>query len=155
MKRRRVADAGGDSRKKPKHAVDSSSQSSTATPAATDHPVLRRLYPRVRTLRHHLLSRLPTSSKGRRRRIAQLGSTGTNANHDNDVGLGQLLDSTLVGSFQNANVNAKVPSEQRKRDIETFTQHRSQGVSGGTLESGYLLQSEVGFAVEYQIHASP
>jgi hypothetical protein len=110
---------------------------------------LRRLYPQVITLRHHLLSQLPKSSKNRRRRISQLGLSSpvqdAASAHDGDVELGQLLDATLVGSFPNAKIEPSAHvAQERTREIVTFTQQRSQAITGGTFKPGYLLQAEVG-----------
>jgi hypothetical protein len=145
MKRKCATHASGGSREKVRRADPAG-----AAPSRPDHPVLRRLYPQVHTLRQHLLSRLPKSSKGRRRRIAQLGLTtpaqDENATtHDIDVQVGQLLDSTLVGCFPDAQPkNIEDEAKERDREFEHFTQQRSQSVSGGTFKSGYIRQSEVG-----------
>ncbi|KAI9884054.1 MAG: hypothetical protein M1823_004168 [Watsoniomyces obsoletus] len=72
------------------------------------HPVLSSYYPRLLSLRAYLLSRLPGSSKIRRRRLAGLGrlkSEGDVAAQSKGVGLSddevaevtRLLDATLVG----------------------------------------------------------
>jgi telomerase reverse transcriptase len=144
MKRKPTSHASGGPRKKAKRADPAS-----ATPSGPDHPVLRRLYPQVLTLRHHLLSRLPKSSKGRRRRIAQLGLTAQSrddaSTRDVDIELGQLLDSVLIGCFPDAELkHVEREAKERDRDIESFTQQRSQSISGGTFQPGYFLQSEVG-----------
>jgi telomerase reverse transcriptase len=145
MKRKRASCASGGSRKKARRA-----DPAAAAPSGPDHPVLRRLYPQVHTLRQHLLSRLPKSSKGRRRRISQLGLTtpaqdDSASTHDIDVQVGQLLDSALVGCFPDAQPkNIEYEAKERDREFEHFTQQRSQSVSGGTFKSGYFRQSEVG-----------
>ncbi|KAH9878518.1 hypothetical protein IAQ61_001790 [Plenodomus lingam] len=147
MKRKYNYQATGMPRKKAKHASNSLSVSTSAPPPGVDHPVLRRLYPRVLTLRHYLLLQIPNSSKGRRRRIAQIGCSTSaldaKSKHPIDEELGQLLDAALV-----CTVNGPSPeslgnvAKERNQDIETFTQQRSQGTSGGTFKPGYLLQSE-------------
>ncbi|KAF2831905.1 hypothetical protein CC86DRAFT_82738 [Ophiobolus disseminans] len=147
MKRKTACHAGGGPRKKTRLA-NRSSQSDTATPSGPDHPVLRRFYPGVVTLRHYLLSKLPNSSKNRRRRISQLGyatpAQKDAATGDVDVDLGQLLDSTLVGYSPYTIPNTQEQAEKEcSREIERFTQQRSQTVSGGTFKPGYFLQCEV------------
>lgn len=146
MKRKRSTHACVGSRKKPKHASD---QSLSATPPSTTHPVLQRLYPQVLTLRHHLLSRLPASSKSRHRKISQLGHAATpqdpNPTHALDTDLAELLDSALVGSLASAEPDTQAQlNQERDQDIETFTQQRSQGTPGDTFKPGYHRQSEVG-----------
>jgi hypothetical protein len=149
MKRKRVSPhASGASCKKARRA-DLAHQSDNATPTGTDHPVLQRLYPQVLTLRHYLLSQLPTSSKNRRRRLCQLGNIppapGGQPTSDVDTDLGQLLDSTLIGCSSDAgSKRAEHAAKDRDRDIKSFTQQRSQSNSGATFEPGYFRQSEVG-----------
>lgn len=140
MKRKRGSHVAGRSPKKPKPAVD---QSTSATPA---HPVLQRLYPQLLTLRHYLSSRLPRSSKNRRRKISQLGQAPAHPACDADVELAKLLDTTLVGgAFPNVSVEAPDQVDQdRDRDIAAFTQQLSQVTPGGTFRPGYFLQPEVG-----------
>jgi hypothetical protein len=146
MKRKRTSHGGGGTRKKARHAVD---QSANAIPSTTTHPVLQRLYPQVFTLRHYLLSRLPSSSTTRRRRISQLGhataAQGTNPTHDLDLDVAQLLDSALIGSLINPGPHKPAHvDEERDQDIEAFTQQRSQCTPGGTFKPGYFMQTEVG-----------
>jgi telomerase reverse transcriptase len=145
MKRKRSSHGGGGTRKKARHAVD---QSVNATPSAT-HPVLQRLYPQVFTLRHYLLSRLPSSSTTRRRRISQLGHTNatqdTKPTPDLDSDVAQLLDSVLVGTLVDPGADKPAHvDEQRDQDIEAFTQQKSQCTPGGTFKPGYFMQTEVG-----------
>jgi telomerase reverse transcriptase len=143
MKRKRSSNANGTPRKKAKRAAKETA------PPGLDHPVLRHHYSQVLTLRQYLLAQLPLSSKNRRRRISQLGQTppaqDDASTRDADIQLGQLLDSTLIGCLQNA-VPEDVDQElkDRKREIESFTQQRSQSISGGTFKPGYFMQSEVG-----------
>jgi hypothetical protein len=145
MKRKRSTHTGTGPSMKAKR----SAEHTASTPPGPDHPVLRRLYPQVLTLRHYVLSQLPKSSKNRRRRLSQLGLVAPVQDdasaHDVDIQLGQLLDSALIGCFPAAEPkNAAQEVKERDRDIENFTQQRPQNTSGGTFKSGYLLQSEVG-----------
>jgi len=155
MKRKPGSHASGGPRKKARRAGPPG-QSDTATPSGPDHPVLRRLYPRVVTLRHYLLSKLPNSSKNRRRRISQLGLA-TPAQKDAstcdvDSDLAQLLDSILVGcSTETASNTQEQLLKERNREIERFTQQRSQSVSGGTFKPGYFLQCEVGQSQSHDV----
>ncbi|KAH9860521.1 hypothetical protein J1614_011852 [Plenodomus biglobosus] len=147
MKRKHTNDATVMPRKKARRATDLLGQSASATPPGVDHPVLRRLFPRVLTLRHYLLSQLSNSSKSRRRRIAQIGQSTSaldaTSKQPIDEELGRLLDTALVstGTVASAETFEQITKE-RNRDIEIFTQQRSQGTSGGTFKPGYHLQSE-------------
>lgn len=148
MKRKRISHTVGVPAKKARRAVDAPSQSASATPAATNHPVLQRLYPHVSTLRHYLLSRLHTSSKNRRRRISQLGTSTSpqdaSSAHPLDADVAALLDSTLVGVTSTAStVSDEQATKDRDLDVGVFTQRRNQATSGGTFNPGYFLQAEV------------
>lgn len=163
MKRKRNSHGGDRHSKQPRlttTSVSPSDQSAPATPSNINHPVLRRLYPEVFTLRHYLLARLPTSSKNRRRRISQLGqnsivpdgaTTTTAADTDGgvDVELAHLLDSTLVGVPQRAvaTEHREESEDTRTKDITTFSQQLSACASGSTFNPGYFLQTEVGYAM--------
>jgi hypothetical protein len=146
MKRKRSAHVGGKPPKRARGAVD---QSPSATTADVEHPVLSRLYPHVTSLRQYLLSRLPTSSKSRRRKLGQLGlQHGQDATtaREIDVKLGNLLDSVVVGvlpSSADAAVREKA-AQERERDLESFSQQLPAETTAGTFKPGYFLQSEVG-----------
>lgn len=146
MKRKRSAHSCAGGRKKTKGADD---QSTKATTVNATHPVLQRLYPEVLTLRQYLLSRLPSSSKNRYRKLSQLGHAipaGDKNTADLDNAVVQLLDSALVCNpgVQLEKDKATSFSEEREKDIEAFTQQRSQSTPGGTFKPGYYRQSEVG-----------
>lgn len=142
MKRKRTADVGDRQAKKPK---DGLNQSTFATPSSIEHPVLRRLYPQLLTLRLYLLSRLPTSSKKRRRRISQLGlaKDGRNSGltRDDDAALVRLLDSTLIGLSSKA-ANPNNDGAARARDIECFSQQLPDSTAGSDFNPGYFMQPE-------------
>ncbi|KAH8633592.1 hypothetical protein IG631_12226 [Alternaria alternata] len=141
MKRKGSAQSGGETCKKARRDVDRSFTNAT-------HPVLQRLYPEVLTLRQYLLSKLPSTSKNRQRKISQLGRTtsaqGISQNHL-DTAVVQLLDSTLVcTSSVNADTGAHTCfKEEREKDIRAFTQQRSQSTPGSTFNPGYYMQSEI------------
>jgi len=145
MKRKRNAHPGGGPPKKARRPAD---QSAVATMAFVEHPVLARLYPDVLSLRHYLLSRLPASSKSRRRKLSQLGhqhlrDEGTAPRAD-DLELGELLDTTLVGALPTiAAEKREEAAKERDRDIESFSQQLPLTTSASTFKAGYFLQSEV------------
>jgi hypothetical protein len=152
MKRRDRSCANESPRKKARRAAE------PTTSSGPDHPVLRRLYPQVLTLRNHILLQLPKSSKNRRRRISQLGLSPTAqddaSTRDVDIKVAQLLDSTLIGCVSGAvPKNHEQEVRDRSRDIEKFTQQRSQDATGGTFKPGYFLQSEVGRVTSSQLHS--
>jgi telomerase reverse transcriptase len=63
------------------------------------HPLLSLLYPHIQTLRDYVLSRLPTSSRLRRKKIASVGfqneSTGKPVT-EIELAVAHLLDTTVV-----------------------------------------------------------
>jgi hypothetical protein len=152
MKRKCTSSHSGGPRKKA-HLVN---QSANATPASIKQPVLQRFYPQLLTLRHYLLSVLPTSSKSRRRKLAQLGRPiaveSTPATCGLDVELGQLLDSTVIGGRATAKKEDEEQlTRERNKDIETFTQRLSPVVTENTFKPGYFLQSGVGHKQQYMM----
>ncbi|KAH0538165.1 hypothetical protein FGG08_005223 [Glutinoglossum americanum] len=117
--------------------------------ATISHPLLSLYYPRVATLRDYLISRLPSSSKTRQRRIASLGivtygpaigKEGADADEEGrDItgkALATLLDSTLVG----VPIHARSDSTNRLKELETYSQHHS--ASADHTEGGAHSQSE-------------
>ena len=151
MKRGRRAHA-GNQHAIPKGATRAADQSSVATTASVEHPVLSRLYPDVLSLRHYLLSRLPASSraKARRRKLSQLGLLEHPGHGDTapparslDLELAELLDTTLVGVLPGASRRDDA-ERQMSRDLDSFSQEISAtNPSAGTFKHGYLLQAEV------------
>jgi hypothetical protein len=143
MKRKRSA---RDHARPPKRARDALDESTVATNPGGEHPVLQRLYQRVFSLRHYLLSRLPVASKTRRRKISQLGlsdpSHGATSSRGVDFELGQLLDSTLVGVPPKAIVTGQ--DDARDGDIVSFSQQLLGSTAGATFKPGYFQQGEVG-----------
>lgn len=79
--------------------IDPESNQRSAPPQA-QHAVLNQFYSQVLTLRNYVLSRLPTTSRLRRKKVATIGID----NHipdsplsDVERSLGALLDGTLIG----------------------------------------------------------
>ncbi|KAL6709686.1 Telomerase reverse transcriptase [Coniothyrium glycines] len=144
MKRKQDACTDKHAPKKRSRAVD---QSATATPPGTAHPVLRRLYAQVHTLRHYLLSQFPRSSKNRRRRVDQLGKpSATYSATDADIELGKLLDTVLIATGTRTSHDESLQqqkSKEREQEVVSFTQQRSPDSAGGTFKPGYFLQSEI------------
>jgi len=114
------------------------------------HLVLGRYYPKVQTLRQYLLSKLPNSSKSRRRKIASLvcnpkdddlkfrSAGNEDSDEKGDSQLATLLDSTLVA------VGEVTASELicRTKDFEFFSQQLSSTVAS-SLGEGTVSQPEV------------
>jgi hypothetical protein len=113
--------------------------------------VLSRLYPQVATLRHYLLSRLPSSSKNRRRKLAQLGLHPPDADATSPRGiddqLGDLLDAVVVGGLPSTTTAdaavRKAATQEREDDLESFSQQFPAGTTASTFKPGYFLQPEV------------
>jgi hypothetical protein len=150
MKRRRGSTQAGD--RPPKRPKETSSQCALATslpvdPAVdhpVDHPVLRCLYPEVLSLRHYVLSRLPGTSKNRRRKISQLGQSEGPRLDGLDSELARLLDSALVGANHRPTATSREEAIiARDRDIISFSQQLVDCATGRTFTPGYFQQGEV------------
>lgn len=90
------------------------------------YALLALYYPEVLTLREYLLSKLPETSKVRRRRILWVGRENQQHKEDGseDTELGLALDQTLVGVFE---VKEKEKADAERQQLWTsFSQHRSQ-----------------------------
>lgn len=71
-----------------------------ATVTHVGHALLPQYYSESQTLRHYVLSQLPSSSRLRRRKIASVGldvPSPEKPGTDDELALGELLDSTIVG----------------------------------------------------------
>lgn len=131
------------------------------------HPVLSLFYPRVVTLRHFLLFRLPASSKVRRRRLVAIGSRPEERTsvcrsdrwrevaweghascadqplhcpEDQDRALASLLDTTLVCCPENY---SPAQDQSRMKDLAAFSQQQQNSTAGSSLGGGSCSQSEV------------
>jgi hypothetical protein len=105
-------------------------------------PLLQQYYHGVHTLRTYLVSRLPRSSKKRRRRLLHYGLQPI---QDESIivcdATVQLLDTILVGTAKD------IPTqelEQLDQDISVFTQQVSESDVSISPSAGHLKQSEVG-----------
>lgn len=103
-----------------------------------DESLLNLYYARVQSLRDYLLARLSSASKRRRRRIAQYGA-GTQAIGD-DGRLAELLDRTLIGSFNTAKHTTSISLQQ---DLTMFSQQLDDSTASTVLSQGLVSLSEV------------
>lgn len=116
--------------------------------------LLRQYYDAVQTLREYLLSRLPASSRLRRKKIVSLGlpeSTETDEKRLGELELVRLLDTSLVCSFH----QARAEPESRWGKWRSFSQKGDESVvsSSGGLAGATCSQSEVGSTDGLQIPA--
>lgn len=113
--------------KRVKHVKRSQPQNVNNFGSSLSRTLLPLYYSRVVSLRQFLLSKLPTSSKFRRRRIISYGldlELTRNEPH--------FLDSTIVGVLRESSFAV---DEERGRDFVAFTQSQlksSRGSSGGS-----------------------
>ncbi|KAK3699518.1 Telomerase reverse transcriptase [Vermiconidia calcicola] len=104
-------------------------------------PLLRQHYPSVLTLRRYLASSSSNLSKRRRKKILRYGledKRGEDA--EDDTSLVQLLDGTVVGTFERSEVKDCVSIE---KDITIFTQQLSESPSTISPTQGALKQNEI------------
>ena len=133
-----------------------------------DHPTLSRFYTRIVTLRTYLISKLPTSSRSRRRRITFAGrrlehqalsiespaNTGYQLQNSGlcdkrqhcaaDYHVSQLLDNVLVCVIQDP---PKEEIESRQADIAVFSQNGDVTMEDTILGSTMSLSETIEFAI--------
>jgi len=100
-----------------------------------DHPVLKHYFPKVLTLREHLIARLSTPRPALAQRLVDLG---VNSAHD-PMHVGSLLDAVIVG------VDNKPSSlrQCRTQDLVAFSQQLPASTLGSNADPGASLQLEV------------
>ena len=143
--------SGDDSRmKRPRTQSQPSSrgESPSVIAATTQHAVLNQLYPRVCSLRVYVLSRLPSTSKIRRRKVAAVGradgAPGSTLS-EAERSVAALLDQTLVG-VSSEESTCKVPADNRLEQWAAFSQKGDESyvtLSDGIAGSKFS-QTEVG-----------
>jgi telomerase reverse transcriptase len=110
--------------------------------------LLAQFYPQVISLREFLISKLPPSSKIRRKKIL---SVGKKADSEIDQKLSKLLDRTLVGVSKHKGVS----QEERWQQWTTFSQKADDSVSFANQSGvGIFSQSEVGSSIYFDFHSS-
>ncbi|KAL8903673.1 MAG: hypothetical protein Q9207_003775 [Kuettlingeria erythrocarpa] len=128
-----------------------------AASAGVTHPTLSLYYPHTLTLKDYVLSKLPTTSKTRRRKIIAIGngkragkSDGNGETQDAAVAdVIRLLDRTLVCRRHD---EVKAAADTRGQDLRVFSQ-RNDGVDESSLLEGGTPQSEiVDFAIWSLFH---
>nr|OQO19315.1 hypothetical protein B0A51_11621 [Rachicladosporium sp. CCFEE 5018] len=123
-------------------------QRSTRTDLGVSHdsnyptkPLLAQYYSEVHSLRTCLVSRLPKSSKKRRRRLLQYGRDNAPSSASIfDTELAGLLDTTIVGTSEQVAVATLADVEN---DISVFTQQLTETDISVLSNTGSLQQSEV------------
>lgn len=105
-------------------------------------PLLRYYYPNVSTLRQYLAARLSKTSRKRARALLCYGASNKRDDGNSvDEDLVQLLDETVVGSF---NSTETIDLDAIGKDITVFTQQLSDSTTTISPTQGALKQSEVG-----------
>ena len=129
----------------------------TKTVNPVKHPVLGLYYRNILTLRDYLLSKLPTTSKARRRKIASiLPDTLSSHRSDQEIAslpqngdcLPRLLDNTVV-----CTVHEQPPRTESSRikDFEAFSQHLS-ATAGSSTDGSTSLSDLVDHAISTLFH---
>lgn len=137
-------------RKRRSNSTRDSKRQRTDEGHAAQHPIvplLQEYYQEVHSLRTYLVSRLPKSSKKRRRRLLHYG---LQVGHDDSIAVEhsvvELLDSILVGTSK------RVPTQEANQldeDISVFTQQVSESDVSISPSAGHLRQAEVGSSVAF------
>jgi hypothetical protein len=136
--------AGKRKRSRPSHRMggDPKRQKVSESPIGKDPVVkealLAQFYPQVLSLREFLISKLPPSSKVRRKKILFVGKK---PDSEADQKLSKVLDQTLVGVSKHKGVS----QEERWQQWTTFSQKADDSVSFANATGvGIFSQSEVG-----------
>lgn len=124
-----------------------------AASVGVTHPTLSLYYPQTLTLRDYVLSKLPATSKTRKRKISALGKrvrngkphTSDETQDDAGADLVKLLDRTLVCRRHG---QSTAVANTRGQDFRVFSQ-RNEGVDESSLLEGGTPQSEVGLPTVY------
>jgi len=108
------------------------------------HAVLSKYYSQVVSLREYILTKLPASSKIRRKKILSVGrkTPSQSGDAESDRKLSEFLDQTLVGVLKNIDV----PQDERWRQWTAFSQRADDSVStlANLSGTGVFSQTEVG-----------
>jgi telomerase reverse transcriptase len=146
--------AGKRKRSRTNHRVDGDHEGrkvvdhSNGIDAVVKDALLAQFYPRVISLREFLISKLPPSSKIRRKKIL---SVGKKTDSETDLKLSKLLDQTLVGVSKHKGVS----QEERWQQWTTFSQKADDSVSFANHSGvGIFSQSEVGSSIYFDFHSS-
>ncbi|KAK6429339.1 Telomerase reverse transcriptase [Oleoguttula sp. CCFEE 5521] len=104
-------------------------------------PLLAQYYGEVHNLRTYLVSRLPKSSKKRRRRVLQYGREDAPSSASVvDTELARLLDTIIVGTSDHVAIATHADVEN---DISVFTQQLTETDISVLSNTGSLQQSEI------------
>lgn len=122
------------------------------------HPALGLYYRNILTLGDYLLSKLPTTSKARRRKILSILPRASNVHHHGrDIStlsqdghcLSKLLNDTLVCTVHEQTPR---PESSRLKDFGTFSQHVSPTIGSSIGGSTSSLSDLVDFAIWLLFH---
>ena len=128
------------------------------TIAPVKHPALSLYYHNILTLRDYLLTKLPTTSKARRRKILSILPDTANLHHnDEEIStlsqdrycLSKLLHNTMVCIVQE---QTPTPESSRIKDFEAFSQHVSPTAGSSLGGSTSSLSDLVDFAIWQLFH---
>ncbi|KAG7138103.1 hypothetical protein HYQ46_008379 [Verticillium longisporum] len=118
-----------------------------ATANPVKHALLRQYYPEIVSLRHYLISKLPSASRLRRKKIASIGSeeprSSVDFRGDLERQLCHLLDTTVVG-LQHSQLPA-ADDNVRREEWTKFSQRGDESyvtLSGG-LSDALFSQAEI------------
>jgi len=122
----------GATRPKKSRRVDGTSD--TGKLVIVSHPLLSQLYPHVQTLRDYVLSKLPASSRLRRKKIASVGLSSEASGKpvtETEQNVARLLDTTVVASL----TQSEAPVDDRWEKWNSFSQKGDE--SYVTLSDGF------------------
>lgn len=117
--------------------------------------LLKLYYQEVFSLREYLLSKLPSTSKVRRRKILSLGRDHQKLENDEDSKVALALDQTLIGVFE---LKEKENADAERQQLWTsFSQRKTQDdsrIGERSVLGSFVSQSEVSQEIPFS-HLEP
>ncbi|RYP91931.1 hypothetical protein DL770_001991 [Monosporascus sp. CRB-9-2] len=114
------------------------------------HAMLEQFYPQVCNLRDYVLSRLPPSSRLRRKKVAAIGKAGkspTSALSDVEQSVGALLDCTLIGISEKPSCGSTDDRWERWTTLSQKGDESYVTLSDGVAGSKFSQSEIVDFAI--------
>ncbi|RYO73581.1 hypothetical protein DL764_010545 [Monosporascus ibericus] len=127
-----------------------SSEPKLSAVTGIQHAMLEQFYPQVRNLRDYVLSKLPPSSRLRRKKVALVGKVGESPNStlsEVEQSVGALLDSTLIGISEKPSCGS---TDDRWEQWTAFSQKGDESyvtLSDGNAGSKFSQSEIVDFAI--------
>ena len=141
-RKRKRSGNGNDIANEGNHKYPKNSGVSKSKDSVVKDAVLAQYYPRVMSLREYLVSKLPPTSKLRKKKILAFGKNRT-PNREGDDAFSKFMDQTIVG-IRN---DKEISPQERSQQWTSFSQRldTSDSTLANITGAGIFSQSEVNF----------